>query len=143
MYTNKLIKNSRNAFTMLEVLLAVFILEIGLLAIVGFYAYSMQITKLARNQTTAANLASGILDDKLDLNYENLALGTSSKDPYTVDSNSPLNNWLIQTSVTYIDDLDLSEKSTETNMKKIVVTVFWQEQGVEKSFQTASIKARH
>ena len=55
-------EKNRRAFTLIEVLLAIFVLEIGLLGIAGFYTYSFKITKIARMETTAANLASRLLD---------------------------------------------------------------------------------
>ncbi len=133
---------NKQGFSLLEVLLAVFLLEIGLLAVASFYSYSMQVTKYARNQTTAANLAQGILDEELSITYENLPIGTSTKERYSLDASSPFYNWEKQVSVTYID-LNLTEQSFDTNMKKIIVTIFFQESGTEKSIQTASIKARH
>lgn len=126
----------------MEILLAVFLLEIGLLAIAGFYSYSMQVTKYARNQTTGSNLAQGILDEVSSTSYENLAIGTTAKERYTTDATSPFYTWEKQVTVAFVD-LNLFEQSYDTNMKKIVVTIYYQEKGAEKNIQTASIKARH
>ena len=131
----------RSAFTLIEVLLAVFILEIGLLGIAGFYASSLKITKTARNETIASNLASGILDEELAIAYDNLEVKTESGQ-YSNDPANPFYSWNYEIRTVYIDD-NLAEQIVETNMKKIVVTVYWQEAGSQKSFQAASIKAEH
>ena len=130
------------AFTLVEVLLAVFILEIGLLGIAGFYASSFRIIKTARNETTASNLANGLLDEELAISYDNLLPLPGSKVRYSDLDSNPFYDWWKQIDVAYID-ANLAEQTSETNMKKITITVFWQEAGSERSFQTASIKAKH
>jgi len=131
-----------SAITLIEVLLAIFILEIGLLGIASFYASSSKIVKTARNETLAANLANGILDSQLAIAYDNLIVGAGSKTRYTDDVGSPFYDWQKKVDISYVD-ANLVEQPSETHMKKITVTVYWQEGGNEKSFQTASIKAEH
>ena len=132
----------RKAFTLIEVLLAIFILEIGLLGIAGFYASSFKITKMARNETTAVNLANGLLDEELAIPYDNLTIGTGIQTKYSTDINDPFYDWEKRIDIFYVD-ADLIEQPAETNMKKIIVNIFWQEADNERSFQTASIKSRH
>ncbi len=127
-------------FTLIEVLIAVFILELGLLGIAGFYASSFKIIKTARNETIAANLASGILDEQLSISYDNLQNVDRRK--YTDDGNSPFFNWDEKIEITHVDQ-NLAEQTEDTGMKKILVTVYWQETSGEKNFQTATIKAEH
>lgn len=71
----------QKGFTLIEVLLAIFILEIGLLGIAGFYASSIKIIKTARNETTASNLASGLLDEELAIAYDNLQVSSPEPTP--------------------------------------------------------------
>ena len=133
-------EKNRRAFTLIEVLLAIFVLEIGLLGIAGFYTYSFKITKIARMETTAANLASGLLDEQLANAYDNIAVGSGERTPYSADE--PFNTFDKKIDVTYLD-VNLTEQASETHMKKITVTIYWQVDGADKSFQTASIKAQH
>ena len=132
----------RLTFTLIEVLLAVFILEIGVLAIATFYSYGFTIIKTARNETTASNLVSALLDSELSKNYDNIGVGLGVKQNYTNDPLSPFYPWQKQVDVAYID-INLNKSTTDPNMKKITATIYWQDKGVEKSLQTASIKARH
>lgn len=125
-------------FTLLEVLIAVFILELGLLGIAGFYASSFKIIKTARNETIAANLASGVLDEQLAVSYDNIH--SIERAPYS--SSGLFSNWDKKVDITYVDQ-NLAEQPGDTGMKKILVTVYWQEVTGEKSFQTATIKAKH
>lgn len=149
MYT-KMIKKLKlrnyHAFTLVEILLAVFILEIGLLGIAGFYAYSFQITKSARNQTTAANLAQGLLDEQYASSFDNLTVGAGSSMPYSTDPNSPFAIFQKKIDIAYLDNnLVASYTLTSTNqyMKQITVTIYWSETSGPKQFQIATIKAKH
>lgn len=146
--TQTQLKRAKNkkGFTLIEILLAVFILEIGLLGIAGFYAQSLNIAKTARNETIAANLAQGLLDEQLEISFDNLPVGAGVKTPYSTDPTSPFLNFQKQIDIAYID-MNLSASYTQTaenqNMKKITVTVFWPYQSGERNFQIATIKAEH
>jgi len=134
-------REKSRGFTLIEVLIAIFVLEIGLLGIASFYSSSFKITRQARNETIASNLASGLLDDETALTYDNIPALPGARLPYSTDQSSPFQTWDKRIDVAYIDD-NLVEKTTETNMKKITVTVYWQDPSGEKSFQTATIKAK-
>jgi len=138
------IKTIKKAFTLIEILLAVFVLEIGLLGIASFYTYSFKITKTARNETIAANLASGLLDEVLENSYPNMVVGEGNKTAYEATPNSPFANFQKKIDIAYIDsNLSASYLPPDTNMKKITVTIYWTQDSGERSFQIASIKAKH
>lgn len=130
----------KRGFTLIEVLLAIFVLEIGLLGIAGFYTYSFKVTKIARNETIASNLAAGILDEELAIAYGSLT--PLAQDRYSNDSNNAFYNWWRKVEISCINE-NLDPPITcdsNAHMKKIVVTIYWQEQQI---FQVATIKAEH
>lgn len=144
MMNKNILKKKNRAFTLVEILLAVFILEIGLLGVAGFYAKSLNISRTARNETTASNLASGLLDEQLANNYSNLVVAEGTKTNYSPDISNPFYSWQKKIDIAYINtNLVASYSEPDTNMKKITVTVYWQENGAERNFQIATIKARH
>lgn len=122
--------------------MAIFILEIGLLGIAGFFSYSLGVTKLARQETTAANLASGILDEELAKSYDQLA--NVNKTNYSPDLSSPFYQYQKQVDITCLN-VNLEEPSCDSNMhmKKILVTIYWQYNGAEKNYKIATIKTEH
>ncbi|MBM2821104.1 MAG: hypothetical protein HW405_864, partial [Candidatus Berkelbacteria bacterium] len=135
------VKGNRRAFTLLEVMISILVLEIGLLGIAAFYASSFKVTRQARNQTIAGNLSAGLLDAEMAIAYDNLPVGPGLKERYSTDASNPFYNWSKKIDVAFIDS-NLTEQGNDTNMVKITVTVYWQDDG-EKSFQTASIKSRN
>lgn len=137
---------SKKSFTIIETLLAIFILEVGILGISSIYANSFKISRVARNETIASNLAAGLLDEELANSYDNLSVASGEKTKYATDSSDPFYEWEKKIDIAYIGydaNKNLVEQLTETNMKKIVVTIYWKEISDEKSFQIATIKAKH
>ncbi len=132
---------SRKAFSLIETLIAIFILEIGILGVAAYYSSSFKTTRVARNETIASNLASGLLDQELSNSYDDITVGTGAKARYSTDPQSPFYNWYDEIDVSYVDS-NLNVQPTDTNMKKIVVTVYWIDGVTPKSFQIASIKSK-
>lgn len=133
---------TRKAFTIIEVLVAIFILEIGILGVASFFTSGFKITRIAREETMASNLAAGLLDEEVSNSFDNIPVGAGTRTKYSTDTSSPFYNYEKKIDIAYID-ADLNESASATEMKKIVATIYWTSGGSEKSFQTASIKARH
>lgn len=128
----------KKAFTLIEVILAIFILEVGLLGIAGFYAYSFQISKVAREDTIAANLAQGLLEEQsAKQNYEDI------QDVPKAFYEGPFANFQKEVVVTCVKaDLSPADSCAVANMKKIVVTIYWPVAGGEENFKTVTLRAR-
>lgn len=133
---------SKKSFTIIESLIAIFILEIGILGISNVYANSFKTSRVARNETIASNLASGLLDEGLANSYDSLTIAVGTKTRYSTVPSDPFYEWEKKVDVAYVD-ANLTEQASETNMKKIVVTIYWKEGSSDKNFQIATIKAKH
>jgi len=129
-------------FTIIEVLIAIFILEIGILGVASFFTTGFKITKTAREETIASNLAAGLLDEEVVNSFDNIPVAIGSREKYSIDASSPFYNYEKKIDISYID-ANLADSVAATEMKKIVVTIYWINSGNEKSFQTATVKARH
>ena len=106
-------------FTMVEVLVAIIILSIGLLALAGLQATVIKGNVASKNLTSAVFLVETKIDELKSGGYASLSDGTFN------DPNNPVNekgdsggifnrSWTIST--------------YETNMRKIIVTVTWTDQ---------------
>ena len=141
----------KRSFTIIEVLIAIFILEVGILGVSSFFASGFKIIKTARTETITSNLAAGLLDEQLATAYDNLTVGAGTCQKYSTDINSPFYTWSQEIDIAYVNsNLDESYNllidpltGSYTQMKKITVTVFWQEECQGKSLKTAAIKASH
>lgn len=139
--TNK--EKTKKSFSLIEVLLAVFILEIGLLGISTFYAYSHKIAKMARNQTIATNLAQGVLDEQIAKSYDSPELITVNRTAYSTVPNNPFQGFDKEITITCINASlgDLNCLDPNAHMKKVIVTIYWTEDNSNRSVQLAVIKA--
>lgn len=126
---------------MVEVVVAIFILAIGVLAVASFFANSSRLARLASNQSLASNLAQGYIDQELIKSYDESIPGQSAIVKITNDSSSTLYNFSEQTTITLIDQ-NLNEVSSDLGLKKIEVAIFYQEGLGQKNVTLATIKTK-
>jgi type IV pilus assembly protein PilV len=114
----------QNGFTLLEVIIALFIFSVGLLAVA-----SMQMTAIKGNYfsgtlTEASNWAADQMETLMSLPYDDLAAGDHTPDPphYTI-------TW------------DVVDDATTNNTKTITITVYWTDNS-QRTLVLQGIKAR-
>lgn len=134
-------KHFLSAFTMVEVVVAIGVLSMGVLAIVSFFAVSSSLTRLASDQSIASNLAQGYIDKELSLSYDESQVGQTSPVQVSNDPDSPLSKFSEQTEISLIN-ADLTESATDVGLKKIQVTIFYQEGNQAKNVILATIKTK-
>lgn len=113
--------------TIVEVIMAIAILVIGIVAIVSIFPTGMKLTKEGENLTIATQQAQGQMEELNGSNYDALGIGTvEAKHRLSQSETDNLYNFQRQTVVSYVDpNLNLNQSLTDQNLKKIVVTVFW------------------
>ena len=111
-----------NGFTLIEVLVAIFILSIGVLTIFGIFPLGIQIARSSEMATIAVYLGETKIEEVISTPYEEIFVGA------TTDSSlpPPFSSYGRETRVTYVDPaLGLQEVANDTEVKKIEVTVSW------------------
>jgi prepilin-type N-terminal cleavage/methylation domain-containing protein len=73
-----LTKIRQEGFTLLEIVIAMAILAVGLLAVASMVHMVMLSNRMSRNMTSALNLAQGKIDDLRLTDYTSIAAGTES-----------------------------------------------------------------
>lgn len=117
------VRNSYRGFTVMEVIVAAFLLTVGLVATAQLVLMATGQVALSKQQGTAAALASQTVEQYRDINFNVLNAGTYTTTP-TVGATS----YNIQTVVTVNDP--------QAGMKRVVVTVTW---GGGQSYATSTI----
>jgi len=128
MKQTKFIKN--NGFTIIEALLAVFILMIAIISIIQLYPAGLKMSRLTKNEIKATNLLQAELENIQAIVYNNVS--SQARIRFSDDQQSSYYNFEKEIVVVFIDQ-NLNNSITDTNMKKITVTIYWQEQSQEKS----------
>lgn len=123
---HKKLKSSAG-FTLLEVMVAICIFSIGLLAVGSMQVSGTQGTASARRHTAAVVWASDQIEKIISLPYDHADLADGSHAGVTKDL--------------YNISWDVSEDELIDNTKAIVVTVSWNDFGISKNFSFTYYKA--
>lgn len=116
---------NKKGFTILEATIAIFILLIGLLAVVQLFPFSLKIIGDSSDLTIGSNLAVSKLEEIRGLTYDTVGTGTiETKQRLSSDPSSYLYNFQRQTVVTLVDS-NLNASAGDVGLKEITVTVYW------------------
>ena len=130
------IRTNHYGISIIEALIAMSILLIGILSIARVFPLATKISRSAEETTIAANLAQGQIESLFSLGYEDIGTGLiETKHRLAADPGNPFYNYQRQTDIRYVD-ANLSTSTSDTGLKKITVTVFWNNPALntEKSY---------
>lgn len=130
-FTSKL--RTTLGFSIIEILAAITFLTVGIFAIAKIFPFGIQISQNAEDRTIAATLAQDKIEELISSGYEGIAIGIiEAKQEIPSGSFGDKYNFYRQTIVSFVDG-DLADSVSDTGMKKIEVTVFWNSGGNEKN----------
>ena len=124
---------SQDGFTLIEVLIAIFLLTVSLLGTAALTTGVIRGNKASRNMTTATAIAQSCLEENRRVGYTNAGAGSSS----CLSGNANVT----QGGVTFARVLTVTPVDT-TNIRTLTVTVSWSEGAVgTKSITLTTILA--
>ena len=110
--------NMKNAFTLIEAIIAIFILAVGITAVLTMFPLGIQIVNSSKIVTIATYLAQEKIEEIISTPYGEIS---NESEPTLA---SPFNAYSRETGVTYFDPDNPGVTSSEdTGIKKIKVTV--------------------
>lgn len=112
--TEKTSCRSERGFTLLEIIIAMFILTVALLSLVSVTVMVIKGNSLSKQMTTATTLARDKLEATKNQSYTNIAAGTESFDPSGLAAGT-----------FYTRTLVVNNNTPANNMKTVTVTVSW------------------
>lgn len=110
-------------FTLLEVMVAVFILGVGLLAIIHLFPIGLRASKVSQDTTLASFLAQAKMEE-----LKNTVWSSIGNEP-----KSEINGTIFSQKVT-VNELEADL------LKRITVAVFWTEYGAERSVKLVTLR---
>lgn len=115
----------KKGFTLIEVLVAIFILVIGIAAVLQAFPLGMYIQKSAQLTTTAAQLSQAKIEEIVSKSYSDplLSVGTATESYGTISGFSVFKR---VTKINYYDPNNPALiPAADLGIKKIEITVFW------------------
>ena len=111
----------KNAFTLIELIVAIFILAVGITAVLAMFPLGIQIVSFSKMATVAAYLGEAKMEEIISTSYEEIF----SEPKQTL--NPPFGTYSRETEVTCFDPNGSSFPNCpgDTGIKKIKVTVSW------------------
>ena len=114
----------QNGFTLLEVIIALFIFSVGLLAVASMQMRAIKGNYFSGTLTEATSWAADQMETLMSLPYDDLAAGSHTPDPH------------------YNITWNVLEDDTTNNTKTITITVAWTDRGSPRTLVLPGIKAR-
>jgi prepilin-type N-terminal cleavage/methylation domain-containing protein len=115
-------RKSGRGFTLIELMIAIFILSVGILAVFLMFPLGIQIMKSSEMATIGTQLSQEKVEEVISCSYEIISVGLTTESPLP----PPFDAYRRETRVSCVDPLlGLQEVATDQGIKKIEVTVFW------------------
>jgi len=121
-FPQRYFSEKRAGFTLVELIIAIFILGIAITAVLGIFPLGMQIIKFSETATVATHLANAKIEEVISTPYKEIPLGTTTESTLL----APFQRYVREMRVNYVDpSLNLQESSSDTGIKKIEIIVSW------------------
>ncbi len=131
--------NRSTGFTIIELLIAIFVLSVGIVATLQAFPLGVHLQKSAQMASVAGYLGQAKMEETISQSYSEIAIGTV-EEAYDSISSFPL--YKRKTEISYFDPNNPSTPPAEDlGIKKIEVTVFWRSSlGIsEKELKVATL----
>lgn len=128
--------------TIIEVLLAISILVIGVLAIASLFPFGYRLSTFSKEMTVATNLAQDKTEKVISKHYDDLPPGIL--EPKQRVENNPQSQFYFYQGEVKIDlvDENLNETTSDQGLKKITTVIYFLEGGKEKEITLVTLKAK-
>jgi len=110
-------------FTLIESLVAIFVLSVGILAVLAIFPLGIKIINSSKMSATGIQLGQEKIEEIISLSYEAISI----EENIEAELPPPFSCYRRETRITYVDPLlNLQEVGTDKGVKKVEVTVSWQ-----------------
>jgi prepilin-type N-terminal cleavage/methylation domain-containing protein len=129
-------------FTIIELIISIFILTVGISAVLYMFPLGTQVQKSSQMATVAIQLSQGKMEEIISKSYSEIVPGIIEED-YGFDSD--FSSYRRQTEISYFDPVNpQTVPASDLGIKKVQVTVFWRSplETSEKEIKLITLFAR-
>lgn len=129
--------DQQSGFSLIEVMVAFFVLTFGLIAIVSSFPYGLRVNKESENISALVYASQSKLEQMLSTPYSSIATGTvEARHRLSNDPGSEYYQFERQTTVLLVDENSIPT-AIDKGLKKITVTIFYND-GLSRQGQVFS-----
>jgi len=150
-FIKKFLKNlfliSKAGFTLIEAMVATFIIIVGIVAVLQMFPLSVEQQKMGERATIATELAQGKIEEIISKSYDDILAGQSTED-YGAISGFSAYKRVIYTTCVNANSQDVlcsyNPSGDPEPVKKIEVTVYWKSTlgPIEKNLKISTLVAK-
>jgi type II secretory pathway pseudopilin PulG len=131
----KIFQNLKKGFTIIELLVAITVLIIGIVAILYMFPISVQVEKYSQQLSIAVQLAQEKTEETISKAYLDTTVGTTTESQLP----APFQKYSRQTVINYVDS-NFNPTTTDTGLKKIIVKVTFENPlGFDKKVEISTL----
>jgi len=116
----RIANNSHAGFTLLEVMVAILVLTIGIVAVLQIFPLALSIEMSNQMETQGTLLCQEKIEEKISKAYRDVAIGIETEDILS----PPFEKFSRETKISYVDT-NLAITTSDLGLKKIEVMVCW------------------
>lgn len=132
-------KYYKKAFSVSEVIVAMMVFTVGILSVVEVFPLYRKLARISEKSSIASYLAQEKIENIFALTYEDIPTG-QYESRHQMATSGQYAQYERQTDVSYIDG-SYNNSGSDVGLKKISTTVYWDEDGREKSEQIVTLIA--
>lgn len=112
----------QKGITLIELLVAVFILSVGVFAVITIFPFGAKLIRSSEMTAEAVMLAQEKIEESSAESYSDIAVGTFNEPSLL----PPFENFSVEKKVSYVDpSSEMQEIAADKGIKKVEVTVSW------------------
>ena len=115
--------NKKTGFTLIELSIAIFLLTMGVLAVLTIFPMGSKVEKSTQVLAVAIQLEQGKMEEVLSQSYGAILVGSTTEDYGTISGFTPYKR---VTEIGYYDPVNATITDSDSGIKMIEVTVFWE-----------------
>lgn len=132
---NIIYKKNNTGFTLIEIIISISILSVALIATLSLFPKGLQLGRESKETSVATSLAQEKIEEIIAMSYDEIPTGiVEDRSPVETDPQSQFSIYEREALADFVDS-DLNVSATDTEFKKIIVTVYWSVGTREKTVQ--------
>ena len=127
----------KKGFSMSEVIVAIMVFTVGVLSVVEVFPLYRKMSRISEKSSVAVFLAQEQVENIFSQSYDSITVGQFEV-KHAVAASGEFAPYQRKTDVSYVDG-SYQNSAADVGLKKVITTVYWDEDGSEKSTDLVSL----